>query len=137
MIKIQNVGRLALAALAMSTLVAPMAASSALSEPVVITGIRTDANGWSTPKPSFLHIQFHNEAESAANLVVFRVVDPSGIQSTIRDAGTFSKGVTIDHTYMMIGLRAKTLAEVVEVRFADGSTWQRHYPAPPERQQAM
>jgi hypothetical protein len=133
---IMNVARIAAATTALAALVAPVAGSSAPVEPILVMNVQTHTESSGNPKPSFLLVEFQNQSDATAKEVVFHITDPAGNQALVDDLGTFSQGVVIRHHFMILGLK-KVQAEVVRVRFADGSTWERHYPAPPEREQAI
>ncbi|MGH7727875.1 MAG: hypothetical protein ACREM2_03665 [Vulcanimicrobiaceae bacterium] len=85
-----------------------------------------------TPKTSSgMHIQFTNESQKAADLVNFDV-DSNGNHFVIRDVGTFSPGVSIDHTYRNGNGQAFVLpafiaphvtCSVASVRFVDRTVW--------------
>jgi hypothetical protein len=75
-----------------------------------------------------LRIAFHDRAQRPIANVAFSV-DYRGEVETVRDAGTFSPGAPIDHTYAgrftdfaYLGSRPNR-CHVVSVTFADGSTW--------------
>jgi hypothetical protein len=99
---------------------------------------------WESPPPSFMgvpiaststgmHIAFVNEASQPATLVTFAVND-NGNQFVIRDVGTFSPGISIDHTYsngkgqsylLPSFITPHVRCRVQSVKFADGSVWRR------------
>lgn len=75
-----------------------------------------------------LRIAFHDRAPRPIASVAFSV-DYRGEIETVDDAGTFSPGASIDHTYTgrftdlaYLGSRPNR-CRVVSVRFADGSIW--------------
>jgi hypothetical protein len=75
-----------------------------------------------------LRIAFHDRARTPVTRVAF-LVDYRGEVETVRDAGTFSPGASIDHTYAgrfvdfaYLGSRPNR-CRVVSVTFADGSIW--------------
>jgi hypothetical protein len=65
-----------------------------------------------------LHVRFSNAARQTISRVTFTLSD--GTQ--IIDAGTFTPGVTIDHTFGLTSTDAASCA-VTAVEFQDGSTW--------------
>jgi hypothetical protein len=80
---------------------------------------------------SGMHIQFTNESNRTADLVNF-AVNSNGTQFVIRDVGTFSPGVSIDHKYRNGSGQSFVLpafippnikCSVSSVRFTDGSLW--------------
>lgn len=80
---------------------------------------------------SGMHIQFTNESSRTADLVNF-AVNSNGTQFVIRDVGTFSPGVSIDHKYrngsgqpfvLPAFIPPDTKCSVSSVRFTDGSLW--------------
>ena len=105
---------------------------------------------WQTPPPSFMGvpisstssgmgITFVNESNRVATLVNFDV-DDNGNRFVIRDVGTFSPGVTIDHQYangrgqsyiLPAFITPRVRCHVASVTFADGTIWRRGQPAPP------
>ncbi len=100
-------------------------------------------NRFDTPAPNTLsgilqpstsngmQIQFTNETNKVANLINFDVRS-NGVQFVIRDVGTFSPGVTINHNYRNGAGQAFVLPAFIPphvkchislVRFTDGTTW--------------
>jgi hypothetical protein len=84
-------------------------------------------------------ITFVNESNRVATLVNFDVND-NGNRFVIRDVGTFSPGVTIDHQYangrgqsyiLPAFITPRVRCHVASVTFADGTIWRRGQPAPP------
>lgn len=82
-----------------------------------------------------IHIQFTNESTKTADLVNFDV-NSNGSHFVIRDVGTFSPGISIDHRYsngagqayiLPAFIAPKIHCRVASVRFTDGSVW----PVPP------
>lgn len=78
-----------------------------------------------------MNIQFTNESGKTADLINFEVKS-NGVQFVIRDVGTFSPGVTIDHHYRNGAGQAFVLpafippdvkCSVASVRFTDQSVW--------------
>ena len=91
-----------------------------------------------TSTSSGIHIQFTNESQKAADLINFEV-NSNGTQFVIRDVGTFSPGIEIDHKYRNGAGQAFVLpafiapnvtCSVASIRFTDGTTWQRGNPEP-------
>jgi hypothetical protein len=94
------------------------------------------------PYPGYSHytdglrIAFINRSPQTAVRVAFRV-NYRGAEENIIDAGTFSSGVNIDHTFgeftgfAWLGPKPNE-CRVVAVRFSDGSVWHasgsRRYP---------
>lgn len=122
----------------------PVVADSATA-PVTINscGPILHNNQLNTPQPNSLSgilqpssssgmaIQFTNETNKVADLINFDVRS-NGVQFVIRDVGTFSPGVTIDHRFRNGAGQAFVLPEfippnvkcrVASVRFTDGTTW--------------
>jgi hypothetical protein len=105
---------------------------------------------WQSPPPSFMGvpisstssgmgITFVNESNRVATLVNFDVND-NGNRFVIRDVGTFSPGVTIDHQYkngsgqsyiLPAFITPHVQCRVASVTFADGSIWRHGHPAAP------
>ncbi len=89
-------------------------------------------NGILQPSSSSgMQIQFTNESNKVADLINFDVRS-NGVQFVIRDVGTFSPGVTIDHRFRNGAGQAFVLPDfippnvkchVAMVRFTDGTTW--------------
>ncbi|MGD1065626.1 MAG: hypothetical protein ABR975_02315 [Vulcanimicrobiaceae bacterium] len=79
------------------------------------------------PQTNGLRIAFVNQTNTPATEVGFRVGYRGSVEY-VRDAGTFSPGVAIDHThsqfidYAYLGSRPNS-CKVVFARFADGSMW--------------
>jgi hypothetical protein len=78
-----------------------------------------------------MHIVFTNESDKVADLVNFEVRS-NGVQFVIRDVGTFSPGISIDHSYRNGAGQAFILpafippdvtCRVASVRFTDQSVW--------------
>jgi hypothetical protein len=65
-----------------------------------------------------LHVRFSDAAQQTISRVIFTLND--GTQ--ISDAGTFSPGVTINHTMRLESTDAASCA-VTAVEFKDGSMW--------------
>ena len=99
---------------------------------------------WQSPPPSFMGvpiastssgmaITFVNESQTVATLVNFSVND-NGNHFVIRDVGTFSPGVTINHRYrngngqsyiLPAFITPRVRCRVASVTFADGSVWRK------------
>ncbi len=79
------------------------------------------------PSTSGLRVAFVNRTNTPATEVGFYVAY-RGATEYVRDIGTFSPGVTIDHTYSefvdyaFLGSRPNS-CRAVFARFADGSVW--------------
>jgi hypothetical protein len=106
------------------TLVAPTAAWSAPGDPVTIKRVETAPALWETGIPGDMSIAFENQADTTAKVVVFRITDDQGREMVIDDVGTFAKGILIRHDFRVRDLGDNGKAQVVEVQFVDGSTWQ-------------
>lgn len=65
-----------------------------------------------------LHVRFHDAASQPISRVTFTLDDGTKIS----DAGTFSPGVTINHTLALESTTAASCS-VTAVEFEDGSTW--------------
>ena len=65
-----------------------------------------------------MHVRFSDAAQQTISRVTFTLDD--GTQ--ISDAGTFSPGITINHTFGLESTAAASCA-VTAVEFKDGSTW--------------
>jgi hypothetical protein len=121
------------------------AAQSSVSAPVTIdscTPIIAQTATAPTPAPIFggiqlassssgMAIDFVNTTTKTANLVNF-AVDSNGQRFIIRDVGTFSPGISINHKYRNGAGQAFVLPQfiaprvtcsVASVRFVDGSVW--------------
>jgi hypothetical protein len=110
-----------------------------------------DSNAQPSPVPLFagiplaqtssgMSVSFVNTANKVANLVNF-AVDSNGQRFIVRDVGTFSPNVSIDHKYrngmgqafVLPQFIAPNVSCHVAVRFVDGSVWrpgQRAQPPP-------
>jgi hypothetical protein len=75
------------------------------------------------PGPSILSIRFANTAPKAASMVTFAVSDDLGNSYEIKDVGTFSTGVTINHEFESPADAADAKCTVQSVMFEDGSAW--------------
>lgn len=118
------------AAASLLTFVAPSVASGALSEPVVINNVFSSPADREPSTPGYITIAFKNESDVAAKSVEFRVTDADGHETRFNDVGTFSPGAQIRHSFQIFGLGIEGAAEITEVRFADGSTWDNDSPRP-------
>jgi hypothetical protein len=91
---------------------------------------------YGSPYTDGIQIAYVNHASQPAKRVAFETNYRGNIQHII-DAGTFSPGVTINHTFgdytglAWLGPNLNS-CRVVAVRFADGSDW--HSPTRPRRQ---
>lgn len=131
--------------IAASTISGPAAATSrsVMQAPVAIDrceiprGYTTSSwRRWSVPSMTTgdLRIAFHDRApRPIANVAFF--VDYRGEVETVTDAGTFTPGAPIDHTYSgrftdfaYLGSRPNRCS-VVSVTFADGSIWSSSTPS--------
>ncbi len=90
-----------------------------------------NAASWLAAQSNGMQIQFTNEASKVADLINFDVRS-NGVQFVIRDVGTFSPGVTIDHRFRNGAGQAFVLpafippnvkCRVASVRFTDGTVW--------------
>jgi hypothetical protein len=88
---------------------------------------------------SGMHIQFTNESGKVADLVNFEVT-ANGTQFVIRDVGTFSPAITIDHRYrngsgqpfiLPAFIPPNVKCRVLSVRFNDRTVW------PPSRAEGI
>jgi hypothetical protein len=75
------------------------------------------------PQSTTLTIRFANTASKTASMVMFAVSDDLGNTYEIKDAGTFSPGVKIDHVFASPVGASTAKCSVVAVTFRDGSTW--------------
>lgn len=91
----------------------------------------SNVNSWLAAQSSGMQIQFTNESNKVADLINFDVRS-NGVQFVIRDVGTFSPGVTIDHRFRNSQGQAFVLpafippnvkCHVASVRFTDGTVW--------------
>lgn len=102
--------------------------------PKLDSGSNQNAGGFTlSSKSEGIHIEFTNESSNTASVVNF-AVDSNGQQFVIRDAGTFSPGVSIKHNYrngegqafvLPQFIAPKINCRVSSVRFTDGSVWER------------
>jgi hypothetical protein len=67
---------------------------------------------------SALHVRFSDLATESISRVTFTLDDGT----TVKDVGTFSSGVAIDHN-LRLATTAATSCVVSAVTFADGATW--------------
>jgi hypothetical protein len=67
---------------------------------------------------SALHVRFSDLATESISRVTFTLDDGT----TVKDVGTFSSGVAIDHN-LRLATTAATSCVVSEVTFSDGATW--------------
>lgn len=115
----------------------PLAASSAPFSPVIVQSVATAPGHTGEGIPGDILVAFQNESDVTANAVEFRITDAHGADTLIDDVGTFAKGVTVRHDYRVRGLSDGGQAQVVEVKFEDGSVWELQAPAAPQpRRQA-
>ena len=132
------------AAFSLAVAAAPFAASAqtppiAISDCSVLQYQRTAARPFWYPWPARpfgsiytdgLHIAYVNKTQKVANRVAF-VVNYRGDVQHVVDVGTFSPGVTIDHSFgqftglAFLGTRPNT-CRVAAVRFTDGTVWRAH-----------
>jgi hypothetical protein len=81
--------------------------------------IQQDGDGSATTTGLFaLHVRFSDADRQTISRVTFRLNDGT----TISDAGTFSPGITINHTLALDSTEATSCA-VTAVEFKDGSMW--------------
>jgi hypothetical protein len=131
-------GVLALAPFLVAPVAAPAQPSAAVASatpPIGLTACeitrrergRSSLSPYPLPITGGLRLTFADRANVGATLIrVF--VDYRGEAETIEDAGTFSPGATINHTfdnfsdYAYLGPRPNA-CRVVFVRFTDGSVW--------------
>jgi hypothetical protein len=72
--------------------------------------------------PNFLNIAFENKHAVDAKKVVFDVRG-GAYRQRIADIGTFAPGVSINHAFLDYSSAPERHVRVVEVDFADGTTW--------------
>lgn len=89
-----------------------------------------------TSKSAGMRISFVNNSKQIAKLVNFEI-DSNGNEFIVRDAGTFSPGVLIDHSFkngagqnfiLPAFISPKLKCRVASVEFADGSMWRHGQP---------
>ena len=74
--------------------------------------------------PAAAEIAYTNASSQPATEVVFAVTSADGkIVDMYDDVGTFSPGVTIDHTFPALTTADPSQLAVAQVTFADGSVW--------------
>jgi hypothetical protein len=82
---------------------------------------------------AFLGITYKNEAAVAATEVDFGLVSRGNLVAVAKDVGRFSTGASVDHEFVIsreILPVEREYCAVLQVKYADGSTWKN--PAPPE-----
>jgi len=103
-------------------------------QPTILGDLASQSHG--------IQIEFVNDSSKTADLVNF-AVDSKGERFIIRDVGTFSPGVSIDHQYrngsgqafVLPAFIAPTITcHVASVKFTDGSAWRRGLGAVPSGQ---
>jgi hypothetical protein len=80
-------------------------------------------SGMHLPGGAAIRVSFVNRASQPIASVNFAVSDGTLTQQIV-DTGTFSRGVTIDHTFTAVAFSGPVNCAVRSVAFADGSTWQ-------------
>jgi hypothetical protein len=92
----------------------------------LFTGYSTISNEGSmqnVPQSTTLTIRFANTAPKIASMVMFAVSDDLGNTYEIKDAGTFSPGVAINHVFESPVGASAAKCSVEAVTYRDGSTW--------------
>ncbi len=130
--------RLFAAAATAFTLCGPANAESvaySVMAPVTITSVTVDETTLPTtnldsPLISFVNgvtVKFVNTSDVTATSVTFLFKDDGGRGHSVVDRGIFSPGAQIKHELSVDGLSVFSVpsADVVEIDFADGSSWQK------------
>jgi hypothetical protein len=110
-------------ALAASILAAPAAAVAQSQDPIAIQSVHSVGTEYNSYAPGVVNVAFRNDGASVVREVTFLVTDSAGNQATVQDVGTFSPGVTIHDNLRVAKLGDSATVRVVEVQYADGSTW--------------
>ncbi len=102
---------------------APALASAATSatDPVQINSFQF-ASGNRDTNGSSLTVSYTNENASPATNVIFAATSDGQLVNSFEDTGTFSQGVSIDHTFLDLDATEDAL-QVEMVTFADGTVW--------------
>jgi hypothetical protein len=109
-----------LTSLILSSMISLTAQPVALAKCEVLTPFtQQQGDGNATVTGNFaLHVRFSDTAQQTISRVVFTLDDGTNIN----DAGTFSPGITINHTMALASTEATSCA-VTAVEFKDGSMW--------------
>jgi hypothetical protein len=80
-------------------------------------------DGIRAPGAGSLRVAFVNRSAKTISSVQFAVSDGQATANVV-DAGTFSRDITIDHTFIAPALSSDVSCSVQSIAFADGTTWQ-------------
>jgi hypothetical protein len=127
----------AIAAAAVLAAGTPVVAFAQTTAPVAIVSstIVPQVADASRFQQGFVSYTFVNMANTPATEVDF-ALEGNGQTTTLRDVGTFSKGVAIERGLAIAGEARDQQLSVAEVKFADGSVWTNDVVAPQPRRQA-
>lgn len=110
----------------------PAAAATTMQTPVLIDRATEDVTAAfvdppdgliSTPTPT-AEINFHNTSGQVITSVQFLFVRRGRVSERITDAGKFSPGTAIDHSFTLASETPVDRIVPVAVTFADGSRWE-------------
>jgi hypothetical protein len=110
----------------------PAAAATTIQTPVLIDRATADVSAAfvgppdgliSTPTPT-TEINFHNTSGQVITSVQFLLVRNGRESERITDAGKFTPGTSIDHTFTLASETPVDRIVPVAVTFADGSRWE-------------
>jgi hypothetical protein len=106
-------------------------AASAIDEPVHVSSCDMAVNGQLSADAAFVTGRFVNEAKQSAATIDFTIWWGDGTLSTFRDAGSFTPGVAVTHSWNVpLGIREirprlwdDVRVSVERVTFADRTQW--------------
>ncbi|HEV8020083.1 MAG TPA: hypothetical protein VGP41_02395 [Candidatus Lustribacter sp.] len=113
-------------ALASADDVTDAAAVDTVTAPIQVNNVQFTAENTADGSygPAAAEIAYTNASSQPATEVVFAVTTPDGnMVDMYDDVGTFSPGVTIDHTFPALEAADASQVSVAQVTFADGSVW--------------
>ena len=106
--------------------------------PIAVTSVQVQAAGgtFNVFFPGMVSVVFENRNQKPVTEVVFGVGADGEYEQPIHDVGTFTQGVSFRHSFVDWDANPNQHVNVLEVFFADGSTWERETPAPRARRQS-
>jgi hypothetical protein len=102
---------------------AAFAGDAEKSSPVVLHTFRVEPGNTAEYRPTFAVVVFENMAKTTATQVVFEVEVGGAIVDRYYDAGTFSPGATLTHSFLDFSDATGQRIRITEVRFSDGTSW--------------
>jgi hypothetical protein len=102
-----------------------MAAADIATAPIQVNNVQFTAENTADGSygPTAAEIAYTNASSQPATEVVFAVTSDGNVVDMYDDVGTFSPGVTIDHTFQALTQADPSQVSVAQVTFADGSVW--------------